>query len=50
MMTKKMVQLVNMAAKDSLVFNHMIKMMREKLEMWNKVMKMKTTTTIKHDA
>lgn len=37
--------MVNMAANDSIMFNDMIQMMKEKPEMWNKVMKMKTTTT-----
>jgi len=45
MMTKEMDHLVNMAANDSIVFNNMIEMMKEKPEMWKKAMKMKTATT-----
>ena len=37
--------MVNMAASDSVMFNEMIQMMKEKPEMWNKVMKIKTSTT-----
>ena len=37
--------MVTMAANDSLMFNDMIQMMKEKPEMWNKVMKMKTSAT-----
>jgi hypothetical protein len=35
----------NMAAKDTVIFNSMIQMMKEKPEMWNKVMKMNTYKT-----
>lgn len=37
--------MVNMTAKDTTLFNDMIQMMKEKPEMWDKVMKMKNATT-----
>ena len=37
--------MVNMAGKDSIMFNFMIQMMKAKPEMWSKVMRMKTSTT-----
>lgn len=39
--------MVNMAANDSIMFNNMIQMMKDKPEMWNKVMKMTSTTNTK---
>ncbi|MEB2784338.1 hypothetical protein [Algoriphagus persicinus] len=36
--------MVNMAAQDTVMFNDMIQMMKEKPEMWNKVMRMNTST------
>lgn len=45
MMKGTMSNMVNMAANDSIMFNDMIQVMKEKPEMWNKVMKMKTGTT-----
>jgi len=44
-MMGSMDQMVNMAANDSIVFNDMIQMMKEKPEMWEKVKKMQTATT-----
>ncbi len=37
--------MVNMAANDSAIFNDMVQTMKEKPEMWDKVMQMKTPTT-----
>ena len=37
--------MVNMAAKDSIMFNDMLQMMKEKPEMWSKVMKMHSSTS-----
>jgi len=37
--------MVNMAANDSIMFNNMIQMMKDKPQMWNKVMKMNTSKT-----
>ena len=39
--------MVNMAANDSIMFNNMIQMMKDKPQMWNKVMKMTSTTNTK---
>ncbi len=39
--------MVNMAANDSIMFNNMIQIMKGKPEMWNKVMKMTSTTNTK---
>lgn len=41
---RSMDHMVNMAAQDTLVLKNMIKMMKEKPEMWNKVMRMNTST------
>ncbi len=37
--------MVNIAAKDSIMFNSLIQMMKDKPEMWSKVMKMNSSTS-----
>ena len=44
-MKGSMDNMVNMAAKDTIMLNSMIQMMKDNPEMWNKVMKMNTSKT-----